>query len=582
MAVDNGRYVPDNLTPVRDSTSPPRPRFMPFLSVPTGFYLSGSGRSALSSSRGPSGGGGSFGTGGPSGGGGSFGTPTWQRPQNNIDQNRLNRYFSSILSEQASGFEDDDEAGMAVEQFLSSRLGSTDARDAHSATEDRLLMELVIVGGNGIRGMLDRAIQWQLSEPDKFIALQMQLIQHGFLSEQPTLGSLDDATIGALEGMINGKRRVGKDQTLSEYLSDARDNWGKAMFNGMATDLAGVDAETADELKTLKEKLGSSEFEMVLTSTDTLDMAIQAQAAETLGRRLSASEVQTIIDSTHQKERDQWKKTDPDYLRYQELLKELTAAVSNTKERGNDVLKGQGPDDLDAFMNAILTQESGGDPDVVNADSGAFGLFQFMPATWKSSTRAAGLDPNDRSAENQKQVARFQMAAYFKMFGNWHDVAIAWYAGPGSSAIGDRSKGNKREGGGKYPSIQGYAEEITQRMRNGGQLDVDLTYAAADAGSLGAAAGGTAAGAPSQTDVLSWWETVKNIDLGTGKPREDLGAVLGEVGDTSRLAPKISEFESFDIGSFLADSVRESGGVDADAYAYAKQAQEFFSLLGAR
>ena len=106
--------------------------------------------------------------------------------------------------------------------------------------------------------------------------------------------------------------------------------------------------------------------------------------------------------------------------------------------------------------------------------------------------------------------------------------------------------------------------------------------AAADAGSLGGISGGLAAGAPSQTDVLSWWETVQNIDLGTGKPREDLGAVLGEVGDTSRLAPKISEFESFDIGSFLADSVRESGGVDADAYAYAKQAQEFFSLLGAR
>ena len=128
----------------------------------------------------------------------------------------------------------------------------------------------------------------------------------------------------------------------------------------------------------------------------------------------------------------------------------------------------------------------------------------------------------------------------------------------------------------------GPGDQIIQRMRNRGQLDVDLTYAAADAGSLGGISGGVAAGAPSQTDVLSWWETVQNIDLGTGKPREDLGAVLGEVGDTSRLAPKISEFESFDIGSFLADSVRESGGVDADAYAYAKQAQEFFSLLGAR
>jgi hypothetical protein len=128
-------------------------------------------------------------------------------------------------------------------------------------------------------------------------------------------------------------------------------------------------------------------------------------------------------------------------------------------------------DDLKRFMNAISAQESGGNPNVVNKDSGAHGQFQIMPANWGPWSREAGLGKNaPRTQANQNRVARYKMAQYYKQFGSWEAVAVAWYAGPGRAAAWKKDPGSKffSRKQGKYPSINAYVGQAMRRMRESG------------------------------------------------------------------------------------------------------------------
>lgn len=121
---------------------------------------------------------------------------------------------------------------------------------------------------------------------------------------------------------------------------------------------------------------------------------------------------------------------------------------------------------LEAFMTAIISQESGGNSTARNPDSGAYGLFQFMPATYRNAAKLAGVSAAwPPSEENQRAAARALMTSYFNRFGNWRDVAISWYGGPGAVSYSTNAL-NRRQGGGKYPSINDYADKIIGRMDN--------------------------------------------------------------------------------------------------------------------
>ena len=119
---------------------------------------------------------------------------------------------------------------------------------------------------------------------------------------------------------------------------------------------------------------------------------------------------------------------------------------------------------IDAFMGAISGQESGGSSDpynLVNRDSGARGKFQFMPSTWSEYAEKAGLGANaPMTAENQEKVARYNMSRLYQEYGNWRDVAIAWYAGEGEVRHPKRNRDVKQ---GKYPSINEYADSVMRR-----------------------------------------------------------------------------------------------------------------------
>ncbi|MBA2708300.1 MAG: hypothetical protein H0U59_10915 [Gemmatimonadaceae bacterium] len=117
---------------------------------------------------------------------------------------------------------------------------------------------------------------------------------------------------------------------------------------------------------------------------------------------------------------------------------------------------------VDDFMRAISGQESGGDYNATNKDSGAHGRFQIMPANWPSWSAAAGIPGAPQTAENQDRVARFKMQEYYNKFGNWGDVAAAWYSGgPLNPETADRAQGG-------YPTIRQYVDSIMGKLGEGG------------------------------------------------------------------------------------------------------------------
>lgn len=132
----------------------------------------------------------------------------------------------------------------------------------------------------------------------------------------------------------------------------------------------------------------------------------------------------------------------------------------------------KGSPDINSFVRAISSQESGGDAGAVNAHTGAYGEFQILDPNWPSWAREAGISPDaPRTRENQNIIARNKMMQYYNEFGSWRNVAIAWYAGPG--AVGwsqealNRPQVEKDANGnviGTYPSINEYADSIVNRM----------------------------------------------------------------------------------------------------------------------
>jgi len=135
-----------------------------------------------------------------------------------------------------------------------------------------------------------------------------------------------------------------------------------------------------------------------------------------------------------------------------------TAPETSTSEQANNV------NDIDKFMQAIGTQESGGNYNLVNPDSGAAGKYQFMPESWGDYAEAVGLPRNlPMTPENHEKVARLNMERLYNKFGNWRDVAIAWYGGEGAVNYSDAAKSRPQ---GKYPSINSYADSVMSIFNN--------------------------------------------------------------------------------------------------------------------
>lgn len=118
---------------------------------------------------------------------------------------------------------------------------------------------------------------------------------------------------------------------------------------------------------------------------------------------------------------------------------------------------------MEVFMHAERIQESGDNYNARNSASGASGAYQFTWGTWLEALAIAGLRyaPYNRESANhaphwvQDAAAKALMTEYYNMFNHsFHNVAEAWYGGPG--AVGHPGWG----GGPGYPTVGQYADQV--------------------------------------------------------------------------------------------------------------------------
>lgn len=158
----------------------------------------------------------------------------------------------------------------------------------------------------------------------------------------------------------------------------------------------------------------------------------------------------------------------------QERLKRVNATVSKLKPQGGinfkkvrkDLNNIGGGGRFQDFVNAISGQESGGNYSAVNADSGAMGKYQIMPANIQGQGTgwdydALGRDVSPKFFLNhpkvQEKIARAKLREYFKNYGA-AGAASAWYSG-------SPDNWNDQTSQGAYPSIHEYVMDILNRMK---------------------------------------------------------------------------------------------------------------------
>lgn len=273
-------------------------------------------------------------------------------------------------------------------------------------------------------------------DDDDVIKLQQQLWEAGLFGDTPpSWGIADQATRTAYMELF-GQASLTPDESIDRVLERLKD---EAITRGTA---GGSEANPSDV----------PAFKPEVASAESLNALIDDIASDLLGRFATPEEKSRLVGQLQAKELGTQK------AQYERDVAEATGGMTGAYGTGGGI---------DAFMAAISAQESGGSYTARNAGTGAYGRFQIMPGNWRPWAERAGLGRNaPRTPENQEIVARHVMMEYYQRFGNWRDVAIAWFAGPG--AVGAANAERRSDGN---MTVREYADRAMQRMAeiSGGQ-----------------------------------------------------------------------------------------------------------------
>lgn len=283
----------------------------------------------------------------------------------------------------------------------------------------------------------------------ELIRFQDYLMQAGLYEEgvSPVLGRRDDATSAALASLLThwlSNPDIEFTQIISRLRQDYNNRIGEKLREVNGTSNSGT-GSASDFVKNI-----------TYTDTDTLNELVDQVAINVYGQKLDPQAKANLVSK----------------LQQQEVAKKTEMAAMDYQAQA----AGTAPSELDAFMESLIQQESGGDPNAYNPDSGAFGLGQILESHWAEWAREAGQDPRDKSADNQRRIIRYHLAKYYAGYQNWRDVAVAWYGGPGAADAlrAGRISGNADEGG--YPTINSYADQLVTAMN--GRLGQGVAAAA--------------------------------------------------------------------------------------------------------
>jgi len=133
---------------------------------------------------------------------------------------------------------------------------------------------------------------------------------------------------------------------------------------------------------------------------------------------------------------------------------------------------GRSGGSLDSFLKAISGQESGGNYNARNKDSGAMGKYQIMPSNisgnrgWDYEALGRNISTSQfmGSPELQEQIAQYKLTQYYNKYGA-AGAAVAWYAGPGAVAGYLKNPSKYTNPQGAYPSIANYVNSVLGRQR---------------------------------------------------------------------------------------------------------------------
>lgn len=269
--------------------------------------------------------------------------------------------------------------------------------------------------------------------PDYLTQLQLQMWEAGLFSEdnRPQWGRADVATREAFRNLFI-EASLQPDKNIAAILADMGLNRRESNPPPAGSPGAGG--------------LVLPNFEPVVANEEETRQNIDKIAQETLGRFLPPEQRDALVGRLRERE-----------VSLQRTQYDRDVAQARMQSPGEGV---PAANDIDAFLGALGAQESGGDYGDINRGTGASGRYQIMPANWPEWSRRAGLPPGSRQTpENQEIVARQIVSDYYAQFGNWRDVAVAWYAGPGN--VASRYSTRPQRGG---PSINTYANSVMGRM----------------------------------------------------------------------------------------------------------------------
>lgn len=301
-------------------------------------------------------------------------------------------------------------------------------------------------------------------DDDNLMRLQQEMYEAGLYGEDlPSWGVADARTRQAFIDMFaqNAQNTDEPIETMLNRLADERINRGEALGEGGASGTGG------------KGPLVIPDFKPEITSEATLNEQIDEIARSLRGEFANPQEKSDLVKRLQARELE---------VQRQNYDRDVAGLRGQAGQEQGLPEEGAGSEEIDAFMAAISGQESGGNYGARNAGSGASGKYQIMPANWPSWAQRAGLPRNaPQTPQNQEIVARRVMLDYFEQFGNWRDVAVAWYAGPGN--VGLRNSSRPQRGG---PSIRSYADTVMNRFSANRQMagQAGTTYTGPEVGGM--------------------------------------------------------------------------------------------------
>lgn len=153
----------------------------------------------------------------------------------------------------------------------------------------------------------------------------------------------------------------------------------------------------------------------------------------------------------------------------------MQAQSAATGQANNAAINSGGGGPAGSFqrlVQGIKSQESGGNYQAQNKDSGAAGAYQIMPGNimgmnsgWDKEALGRDINLGEfyASPQIQDQIASYKLKQYYDAYGA-AGAAIAWYAGPRAAQQYVNSGQVSTSSQGAYPTVSGYMRQILQRM----------------------------------------------------------------------------------------------------------------------